>query len=56
VKLILLKKIIVWPHKKLMYVCLNIEDLSEANENYNRLCITQRNKHKYLKIVYYRPK
>lgn len=50
------KKIMVWPHEKLMHVCPNIEDLSETNENYNRLCITQRNKHKYLTIVYYRPK
>lgn len=50
------KKIMVWPHEKLMHVCPNIEDLSESNENYFKVCLTQRNKHKYLTVVYYRPK
>ena len=50
------KKIMVWPHEKLMHICPNIEDLTESNENYIKICTTQRNKHKYLTVVYYRPK
>ena len=50
------KKIMVWPHEKLMHICPNIEDLTESNENYFKICTTQRNKHKYLTVVYYRPK
>ena len=50
------KKIMVWPHEKLMHTCPNIEDLSESNKNYFKICTTQRNKHKYLTVVYYRPK
>ena len=50
------KKIMVWPHEKLMHLCPNLEDLSEENENYLKICTTIRNKHKYLTLVYYKPK
>lgn len=50
------EKILIWPHEKLMHICPNIKDLSEENVNYFRSCSTVRNKHKYLTIVYYKPK
>jgi hypothetical protein len=50
------KKIMVWPHEKLFHVCPNVKDLSEESENYFRSCTTIRNKHKYLTVVYYKPK
>lgn len=49
------KKIMVWPHEKLMHLCPNFEDLNE-NERFFQTCTTIRNKHKYLTLVYYRPK
>ena len=49
------KKIMVWPHEKLMHLCPNCEDLNE-NERFFQTCTTIRNKHKYLTLVYYRPK
>ena len=50
------KKIMVFPHEKLMHLCPNLEHLNENNDNYFKLSTTVRNKHKYLTIVYYRPK
>ena len=47
----------VWPHEKLMHLCPNLEDLNEQSiNNYFRICTTFRSKHKYLTIVYYKPK
>lgn len=51
------KKIMAWPHEKLMHLCPNLEDLNEQSiNNYFRICTTFRSKHKYLTIVYYKPK
>ena len=50
------KKIMIWPHEKLLHACPNLGNLYEDNDNYYRISSTQRNKHKYLTIVYYKPK
>ena len=50
------KKIMTWPHEKLLHACPNLECLGEENENYYKICTTIRTKHKYLTLVYYRPK
>ena len=53
------KKILVFPHGKLMHCCPNMNDLDikENNKsNYFRICTTIRNKHKFLTAVYYKPK
>ena len=49
------KKILICPHEKLMHFCQNINDLKN-NKRYMRGCTTIRNKHKYLTVVYYKPK
>lgn len=53
------KKILVFPHEKLMHCCPNMNDLDikeNNNINYFRICTTIRNKHKFLTAVYYKPK
>ena len=50
------KKILVCPHEKLMHFCQNINDLKKNNKRYIKGCTTIRNKHKYLTLVYYKPK
>ena len=55
------KKILVFPHEKLMHLCpcINDLDLSKGknnNNNYIKISTTIRNKHKFLTIIYYRPK
>ena len=50
------KKILPFPHEKLMHFCQNINDLNNWKKNYLRGSTTIRNKHKYLTIVYYKPK
>ena len=50
------KKILIWPHEKLMHLCQNIEDLGNMKDNYLKISTTIRLKHKYLTLVYYRPK
>ena len=50
------KKILPCPHEKLMHFCQNINDLKNWKKNYLRGSTTIRNKHKYLTIVYYKPK
>ena len=53
------KKILVFPHEKLMHCCPNMNDLDikeNKNSNYFRICTTIRNKHKFLTAVYYKPK
>ena len=49
------KKILTCPHEKLMHFCQNINDLN-SKKRYTRGCTTIRNKHKFLTIVYYKPK
>ena len=50
------KKIMIWPHIKLSHSCSNLEDIKNKEINYLRICVTNRNKHKFLTIVYYTPK
>ena len=49
-------KIMVWPHEKLLHLCPHLDELNEDNDNYFKICTTVRIKHKYLTLVYYRPK
>ena len=48
------KTIITISHEKLSHICFNNE--SNDNDKYIRTSITQRNKHKFLTLVYYSPK
>ena len=50
------KKIMIWPHIKLLHSCSNLEDIKNKEINYFRICVTNRNKHKFLTIIYYKPK
>ena len=50
------KKIMIWPHEKLMHACPNLENLNQDNNTYYKVCTTLRTKHKYITIVYYKPK
>ena len=50
------KKIMIWPHIKLLHSCSNLEDIINKEKNYFRICVTNRNKHKFLTIIYYKPK
>ena len=51
------KKILSCPHEKLLHFFQNINDLDINNKRrYIKGCTTIRNKHKYLTIVYYKPK
>jgi len=50
------KKIMVWPHTKLLHFCSNLEDIGNINLNYCRTCVTNRNAHKFLTFIYYKPK
>ena len=51
------KTIMTISHDKVLHICYNIE---KNNENFNnkfvRTSITQRNKHKFLTLIYYAPK
>ena len=50
------KKIIVCPHEKLMHYCQSIDNLRNNNKKkYIKGCVSIRNKHKFLTIVYYKP-
>ena len=49
------KQIYIFPHEKLGHITPNIYDIL-YNKNYNRYCFTERKKHKYLTLVYYKPK
>lgn len=48
------KSIITISHEKLSHICINNE--IDNNEKYIRTSISQRNKHKFITIVYYTPK
>ena len=50
------KKIMTWPHEKLMHFCTNLEDIENDYKQFFRICTTNRNKHKFLTIIYYKPK
>ena len=50
------KKIMIWPHIKLLHFCYNLCDESDINKNFLRTCITNRNQNKFLTIVYYKSK
>ena len=51
------KKILSCPHEKLLHFCQNINDLDINNKNrYIKSSTTIRNKHKYLTVVYFKPK
>ena len=51
------KKILSCPHEKLLHFCQNINDLKiNDKKRYIRGCTTIRNKHKYLTVVYLKPK
>lgn len=49
------KTIITISHEKLSHLCFNLEN-SNNNEKYIRTSMSQRNKHKFITLVYYSPK
>ena len=52
------KSILTISHEKLLHICHNVENnYDNDNDNkYIRTALTQRNKHKFLTLVYYTPK
>ena len=50
------KKIMTCPHEKLMHFCSNLGDINNIDSEFFRLCTTVRNKHKFLTLIYYKPK
>jgi len=48
------KEVFKFPHEKLGHISPNIEDFFSA-KNYYRYSITERKKHKFLTIIYYKP-
>ena len=53
------KKILVFPHEKLMHLCPSMDELDlkgkNNKNNFIKISTTIRNKHKFLTTVYYRP-
>ena len=49
------KTIMTISHDKLLHLCYSAEN-TEMNDSFIRTAITQRNKHKFLSIIYYSPK
>ena len=49
------KTIMAISHDKLLHLCYNEED-TNLNDSFLRTAITQRNKHKFLTLIYYSPK
>ena len=53
------KKILVFPHEKLMHLCPNLNGLNSKGNNdkhdFIKISTTIRNKHKFLTTIYYRP-
>ena len=49
------KTIVTISHEKLSHLCFNNEE-DNSNETYIRTAITQRNKHKFITLVYFSPK
>ena len=50
------KKIMTCPHEKLMHFCTNLDHLKNINNNFLKVCTTIRTKHKFLTMIYYKPK
>jgi len=49
------KSIVTLSHEKVSHICFNCEN-NNNNEKYIRTSITQRNKHKFITLVYFTPK
>lgn len=49
------KEIIIFPHEKLGHITSNFDDLF-SQKNYFRYSVTERKRHKYITLVYYKPK
>ena len=51
------QKVSTMPHDKLLHLCVN-ENLfvNKKEKNYNALSVTQRNKHKFITLIYISPK
>ena len=51
------QKISIMPHDKLLHLCVH-ENLfvNENEKNYNTLSVTQRNRHKFITLIYISPK
>ena len=47
------KGIITIEHDKISHICYNVENNNNNNDKFIRTAITQRNKHKFLTIIYY---
>ena len=51
------KTIMTINHDKILHICCNVENDDNCfNSKFLRFAITQRNKHKFLTIIYFRPK
>ena len=50
------KKILPCPHEKLMHFFENIDDIKDINKRYIKVSSSIRNKHKYLTVIYYKPR
>ena len=51
------QKVSIMPHDKLSHLCINENLYIKRNENnYNAISVTQRNKHKFITIIYISPK
>ena len=51
------KKISIIPSDKLSHLCVNESMfITQKKKNYNEISVTQRNKHKFLTIIYITPK
>ena len=50
------KSILTISHEKLLHICHNVENNYDNDNKYIRTALTQRNKHKFLTLVYYTPK
>ena len=51
------QKVSIMPHDKLLHLCVNEDLFINKNErNYNTLSVTQRNRHKFITLIYISPK
>ena len=51
------QKVSIMPHDKLLHLCVNENLFVNKNEkNYNILSVTQRNRHKFITLIYISPK
>ena len=49
------KKLFIFHHEKLDHLISELKDINQIKEKYHRISITQRKKHKFLTIIYYKP-